>query len=232
MARSPFRFLLPLAVLSLAVGAPALAASAATSGTWTVTGSMNTARFQDDSAVLPDGEVLVLGGSTSPTSAELYNPATGTWSSTGSMASPREGQQATLLPDGNVLVSAGIEAAAGSFAELYNPTAGTWSAATGGLNACVANFDCRIGSSATLLGNGQVLVAGGLYGLDTNPSSTASAILYNPATNSWTLTGSLTTAREDQTSDLLTSGQVLAAGGANFVSHKFTALSSAELYTP
>jgi hypothetical protein len=172
-------------VLTLAVGAPALAASAATSGTWTVTGSMNTARFQDDSAVLPDGEVLVLGGSTSPTSAELYYPATG-----------------------------------------------TWSAATGGLNLCLANFDCRIGSSATLLGNGQVLVAGGLYGLDTNPSSTASAILYNPATNSWTLTGSLTTAREDQTADLLTSGQVLVAGGANFVSHKFTALSSAELYTP
>ncbi|MGD0561339.1 MAG: kelch repeat-containing protein, partial [Streptosporangiaceae bacterium] len=149
-----------------------------------------------------------------------------------SMASPREGQQATLLPDGNVLVSAGIEAAAGSFAELYNPAAGTWSAATGGLNLCLANFDCRIGSSATLLGNGQVLVAGGLYGLDTNPSSTASAILYNPATNSWTLTGSLTTAREDQTAGLLTSGQVLVAGGANFVSHKFTALSSAELYTP
>jgi hypothetical protein len=186
--------------------------------------------------LLSGGKVLVAGGQTTTgtplSSAELYNPATGTWSPTGSMASPRAGQRATLLPGGNVLVSAGIEAAAGSFAELYNPAAGTWSAATGGLNSCLANMDCRLGSSATLLGNGQVLVAGGLIGLDSNPSSTASAILYNPATNSWTATGSLTTAREDQTANLLTSGQVLAAGGAHFASHKFTALSSAELFTP
>ena len=45
--------------------------------------------------------------------------------------------------------------------------------------------------TATLLPNGQVLVAGG-YGLT---YALASAELYNPATGTWTATGSLATAR-------------------------------------
>jgi hypothetical protein len=38
--------------------------------------------------------------------------------------------------------------------------------------------------------------------------------------------------REDQTANLLPGGQVLIAGGVNFVAHRFTELASAELYTP
>lgn len=163
-------------------------------------------------------------------SAELYNPATGTWTQTGSMNVPRETQDATLLPDGDVLVTAGVETS-GPFSELYNPATGQWSSA-GGPTACTAAMDCRFGSSATLLGTGEVLVAGGLLGTDSNPSSSGGAVLYNPAANAWTATGAMNTAREDQTTNLLPDGQVLAAGGVNFVSHKFTELASAELYTP
>ena len=57
-------------------------------------------------------------------------------------------------------------------------------------------------------------------------------MLYNPAANAWTTTGSLHTAREDQTANLLPNGQVLIAGGVNFVAHRPTDLASAELYTP
>jgi hypothetical protein len=66
----------------------------------------------------------------------------------------------------------------------------------------------------------------------------ANAELYNPATGTWAFTGSMTagresrTAREDQTANLLTDGQVLVAGGVNFVNHRPTDLASAELYTP
>jgi hypothetical protein len=77
-----------------------------------------------------------------------------------------------------------------------------------------------------------VLVTGGFAGTDSNPGTTTAAILYNPATNSWTATGPMTTARLGQTSDLLASGQVLVAGGESFAKHAATALSSAELYTP
>ena len=74
--------------------------------------------------------------------------------------------------------------------------------------------------------------AGGLVGLNSNPSSSNSAILYSPATNAWTSTGSMSAGRADQTANLLPDGQVLVAGGVNFVSHKFTELASAAFYTP
>jgi hypothetical protein len=131
-----------------------------------------------------------------------------------------------------VLVTAGIQAASGPFAEQYNPATGQWSAAAGGLAACATTTACRIGSSATLLGDGDVLVAGGIVGLNSHSGSTATAMLYDPAVNAWTATGSVNTAREDQTANLLPDGQALIAGGINFLDHQVTFLTSAELYTP
>jgi hypothetical protein len=80
----------------------------------------------------------------------------------------------------------------------------------------------RIDHTATLLANGQVLVAGG----DNNVPSTAE--LYNPSTGAWTLTGSMTTVRGNHQAVLLPSGEVLAAGGGSASDR----LASAELYNP
>ena len=153
---------------------------------------------------------------------------------TGSMTTPREDQTATLLNNGQVLVSGGENASGTALAsaELYNPATGQWSAAANGLAACGTATECRFGSTAALLATGNVLVTGGLAGTNSNPGTTNAAILYNPATNSWTATGSMTTAREGQTADLLASGQVLVAGGETFAKHAGTPLASAELYTP
>ena len=78
--------------------------------------------------------------------------------------------------------------------------------------------------TATLLPNGNVLVAGGqgngLIWL-------SSAELYDPATGMWTATGSLGAARGNHTATLLPNGKVLVAGGFNG-----SYLSSAELYDP
>ena len=81
----------------------------------------------------------------------------------------------------------------------------------------------RYAHTATLLPNGQVLVAGGY-----NAGALSSAELYNPATGAWTTTGNLNTARYVHTATLLPNGQVLVAGGAGAAG----ALSSAELYNP
>ncbi len=85
-------------------------ALAQTSGTWTTTGSLNTARCCHTATLLPNGQVLVTGGEAGNvlTSAELYNPATGKWTATGSMATPRVSHTATLLTNGEVLVTGGI----------------------------------------------------------------------------------------------------------------------------
>jgi hypothetical protein len=64
----------------------------------------------------------------------------------------------------------------------------------------------RVGHIATLLANGEVLVAGG---------DGSSAELYNPATGRWTLTGSMNVPRGDHQAVLLQNGQVLVAGGSN-----------------
>lgn len=207
-------------------------------GTWSPTGSMSTPREDQTATLLPNGEVLVAGGLTSTalpvSSAELYNPATGKWTPTGSMSVARQGANATLLPDGDVLATAGIENADNSpFGELYNPATGQWSPANTAEEFCFDSaVDCRTGSRATLLGDGDVLVAGGFTGSASNPITTTSALLYDPAANTWTTTGSLTTGRERQTATLLRDGQVLVAGGTHFVKHQSTLLTSAELYTP
>jgi hypothetical protein len=59
--------------------------------------------------------------------------------------------------------------------------------------------------TATLLPNGKVLVAGG-FNLGT------SAELYDPATDTWTITGSLRAARAYHKATLLPNGKVLVAG--------------------
>ena len=66
-------------------------------------------------------------------------------------------------------------------------------------------------SDLTLLPNGKVLVAGG----QTDGPSLSSVELYDPATGTWTATGSLGTARFRHTATLLPSGKVLVAGGEN-----------------
>jgi hypothetical protein len=79
----------------------------------------------------------------------------------------------------------------------------------------------RAGHTATQLGNGSILIAGGA-----DPGfGAASAELYYPVYNTFTVTGDMLYARTGQTANRLRSGQVLITGGNNM-----TAI--AELYDP
>src|SRR5262249_29483655 len=154
-------------------------------------------------------------------SAELYDPVTGTWNATGRLANGRESHTATLLPNGKVLVAGGVFGSSLASAELYDPASRTWTV-TGSL----ANR--RGFHTATVLPSGTVLVARG-SATDAFGGTLASAELYDPATGTWTATGSLNTARFYHTATLLPSGKVLAAAGED---SNFSTLASAELYDP
>src|SRR5262245_13623318 len=97
-------------------------------GTWTATADMNTARVDHTATLLPDGTVLVAGGTDDSTLAEIYDLGSGTWSVTAGMASPRMRHTATLLSDGRVLVAGGDNNNDGDLAsaEIYDPATGAW----------------------------------------------------------------------------------------------------------
>ena len=80
------------------------------SGSWRVTGRLNTARFAHTATLLQNGMVLVAGGigqTDLPASTELYDSASRTWTATGSLNTARYSHTATLLQNGMVLVAGG-----------------------------------------------------------------------------------------------------------------------------
>ncbi len=196
-----------------------------TTGTFTLTGSMTDARLRPTATLLPDGRVLIVGGSWSQSifaSAELYDPETGKFSATGSMASRRAGHTATLLSDGRVLIAGGGNLSSYlASAEVYDPETGKFSA-TGSMASMRDNH------TATLLSDGRVLVAGGEE-TDTGPGCRGSAELYDPATGRFKAAGSMSTSRTDHSAIRLQDGRVLMAGGQ---SCHASPLAPAELYDP
>ncbi len=192
-------------------------------------GCMNSNRAGHTATMLNNGKVLLAGGTDGSNVlafAELYDPSSNTFTPTsGNMTTARIGDTATLLPNGQVLLAGGQPgtAASGSYspvasAELYNPIADKFSA-TGAMTSAREAF------TATLLSNGQVLIAGGA---DATGKPSASAELYNPKTGKFAKTGAMTDARTGQTATLMSDGRVLIVGGYDMSG--LTA--SAEIYYP
>ena len=154
--------------------------------------------------------------------AEVYNPSTGTWSSAGNLNNARAQGTATLLPNAKVLLAGGLDqnGARLASAELYNPATNSWTL-TGSL------INKRYDATATLLSTGKVLLAGG-SGLHNRAAVKLTACeLYDPATGTWSSTGSLNVGRTQHTASMLQNGKILAVGGLDS-----TYLTSAELYAP
>jgi hypothetical protein len=195
-------------------------------GKFSATGSLNNVHCYHTATLLPDGKVLIAAGQnqTGPQThkiAELYDPATGTFTLIGSLNVDRAGHTATLLSNGKVLITGGYQTTGPGVgdmlasAELYDLAAKSFSL-TGNMT------HARDGHTATLLLNGQVLVAG---------SSDKSAELYDSTTGTFSSTNyEMNEPRLAHTATLLPNGQVLLAGGSIAVGPVVT--DSAELYDP
>lgn len=134
----------------------------------------------------------------------------GLWEPTGSMIlRGRNRQTATLLSNGKVLAAGGVlNTTPTTTAELYDPVSGTWSL-TGDEAKAIHQLH-----TATRLADGRVLVVGGYISASGNAAAvTDVAEIYNPATDTWMLTGSLNRRRFLHSAILLPDGRVLVAGG-------------------
>jgi N-acetylneuraminic acid mutarotase len=112
---------------------------------------------------------------------------------------------------------AGPTATANAAVEIYDPVTGLWSLGT-------SMSAARTYHTATLLPDGNVLVAGGR-----DNGGLQSAEVYDPGTSSWTTVGSMSGAHLVHTATLLSDGTVLVAGGT---SNGSTYLATAERYNP
>lgn len=137
----------------------------------------------------------------------------GCWTATGPMTVDRRNHSATLLADGRVLVAGGRSADGTvlASAEIYDPADGSW-------HAVGSMTIARHVHQAVRLADGRVLVAGG-FGYQApgwyrhDWASTSAAELFDPDTETWSLTDALEDARYGNLLAPLPDGRVLAAGG-------------------
>ena len=191
---------------------------------WTPTGSMYEARHDHTATLLADGRVLVAGGYAADTyhnTAEIYDPKTGSWDHTGQMAYGVKDHTATLLRDGRVLRTGGTPSTNYRSAEIFDPATEDWTLAT-------SMAISRSLHTATLLADGRVLVVGGYYRVGSTSYYISTAEVYDPASNTWSGSGTLTHERARHTATLQPDGRVLVAGGVNNVAY----ISNSEVFDP
>ncbi len=222
------------------------------SGLWHMAAPPSQSFGDGTPVLLANGNVLFIGGYivehvsqpvvenvyTVLNGVEIYDPTSNTWSSGAPMQQARAGETATPLSDGNVLVTGGVSAmftgsaGSGSIAstEIYDPQTDSWS-------ALAPMHLPRAGHTATLLEDGNVLVAGGSdcgsgsclgTGGNGNCCAASSAEVYEPATNAWSLTEPVTTGAYHLATALQGEG-VLITGGS-FTPLPMPGLDTAEIY--
>ena len=206
-------------------------------GRWSPAGTMMKARNWASATLLDDGRVLVAGGEDSTVtgskvldSAEIYDPSTGEWTATGSMMQAHSGHSATLFDGKPFIVGEYL-------AEIFDPLTETWS------NAGEPVRERALGSTATAMKNGEVLVTGGEWHFDasrinragvgsgasfgtghggptarhqlTTMNPLSNSEMYNTITRQWTSVESMGEPRNNHSAILLDDGRVLVVGSSN-----------------
>jgi hypothetical protein len=161
---------------------------------------------------------------------------------TAPLANARRAHTATVLTDGRVLVvggELGADTDKLDSVELFDPASETWS-------ALPALPEPRSNHTATLLTDGRVLIAGGgdnaSIGIPSGEEATATALLFDPATGTFSPTGSMAAPRAAHRAELLSDGRVLVVGGGTDMvfgpcgptpnCNVAVSLASAEFYDP
>jgi hypothetical protein len=180
------------------------------SRTWRMTQPLVTARWLHTATLLPDGRVLVAGGTARRTASEIFDPVTEKWSSAGGPGAGF-GHTATLLEDGRVLIAGGLWTDGSLSGNVV------FDAATGAWSPTAAPRIARFNHTATLMADGRVLAVGGIeqtnYFEEGGPPIDL-AEWYDAKSDRWSVAGSLPEEMMAHTATLLPGGKVLIAGGS------------------
>ena len=182
-------------------------------GTWTQISNMNAGRLYFGSAVLPNGDVFVVGGDFSTAgadtnTAEIYNPVTNIWTSVASDPVGTVGHEPVeLLQNGNILVGDLND----DGTEIYDPTTNTWT--TGPTK--VHESDTTDAESWVKLPDGSILAYDVLASVTDNEPE---AERYVQSTNTWVdaSNGNLPFLSDPGTADELGPALLLPSGLAFF----------------
>jgi hypothetical protein len=187
-------------------------------GAFTPVSNMTSPRQSHTATLLPNGKILITGGTlntvngnvTYLNSAELFDPVTETFTAVAPMNFARTYHTATLLQNGKVLIVGGDHGdqdATNDTAEMFDPATGTFT--------LVANMmvEARSLHTTTTLQNGKVLIAGGGHLEGLFEIGTDTAELFDPASQTFTAAGVMSSVRYEHTATVLPNGKVLLAGG-------------------
>ncbi len=180
-------------------------------GTWTTLNPMSTDRLYFGSAVLPDGNVFVVGGEYSGplttqnfiNTDELYDPATNTWTTETVFPQAQYGDDPVeVLPNGTVL--AGY--LGGPQTYIFDPTANTWTATGTKLYGDQTDEEALVKLPDNSIADYDI------WSSLTSAPGPGQGQRYIPATGTWVATGSVPDVLSDNTSGELGPGLLLPDG--------------------
>jgi hypothetical protein len=230
----------PTAALVAAPGSGRLATPASPTGQWLGSGSLPQGVWGDGVAQLPDGRVAIFSSCTGDSAHTalldtwLLNAQTGSVVDGPAMVWSQSVPAITVFNDGKAVMVAGGWSGSDptSKAELMDEAAGSFVAIPSMLTP-------RSQATATDIGNGRVLIAGGWISHDSNGyTATASAEIFDRSTGNWSAAAPMSTPRSLATATRLQDGRVLMVGGdrswagGDDQSAAQQVLSSSELYDP
>jgi hypothetical protein len=177
-----------------------------------------TTAYARGAVLLPDGKVLIAGNDITGTiSVEIYDPSTGEFHTAGKPATLKTVNSTALLNDGRLLLI-------GDGAELYDPISGTFTPVANWLDATTSSY-----WYPSVLASGKVLLAPREGILPPRADKAPDCEIYDPATGTLSLTGSLGIFYGVPQRTLLLNGVVLFTGGDTFFDGN---VNGAELYDP
>jgi hypothetical protein len=208
-------------------------------GEWTPGPDMTYARWYPTATALPDGKVLVTGGSDAGNAAydrlpEVYDPATNKWTvlQTAGAYIPAY-PFIYVLPDGRVLEAGSTEydgtAASPVLTRVLDLKTRTWTTVD------ASHVD---GGSSVMYLPGKVMKSGSSYEANTATNAPASAATYvldmTAANPTWVQTAPMNYGRAYQNLTILPDGTVLATGGTSIVNANelAPAVRAAEVWDP